>query len=229
MRVTRVINGQRIEKRKRGLLTSGEAKRIEKEFNSELDEFEKNILNPNWQSLLSEYFPYYEQKVKYSTYYSAKKVLEKNTNDWKIKSLSSFSRGEIETHINSLYDSIESKKKMLKYLRQVFNFAIDRKYLSLNPCSGISFGKVPQKPSSAMDHDEITKLLRYTKSIGSDWHYIYFVVYSLGLRSGEGLALEWSSIDFKNKNAHVYKSYCSKKKEVKTTKNYQHRVVPINS
>src|SRR5690606_15402755 len=85
------------------------------------------------------------------------------------------------------------------------------------------------KKLTAMTRDQIIKLLQYTKSFNSDWYIIYRVMYELGLRSGEGLALRWDSIDFENNFVTIDASYCSKSKKIKSTKSGEARTLPINS
>lgn len=79
-----------------------------------------------------------------------------------------------------------------------------------------------------MTRPEIELLLRKALSEKHSWYSIWRIVYELGLRSGEGLALKWTDIDFDNNRVTISKSYCAKSKTIGPTKNKKNRTLPLN-
>ena len=79
-----------------------------------------------------------------------------------------------------------------------------------------------------MSQAEIQQLLQVALKHRHPWYPIWRVIYSLGLRSGEGLALKWSDVDFNSSRVSINKSYCSKSKEIGPTKNRKTRTLVMN-
>jgi integrase len=233
VRVVKRISGKQVERRKRGLLTKGQARQTEEEFQLELLSLKQKGWDGviTWERALNEYYSFAEKKLAYSTLSTARSVLELHTGCWKPKPIDSFCNSEIENHIDSVLvdKAIASKGKLLQYIRAVFKRQIDLGKMKVNPCSGLTYGKVSEKELIAMTRDETLLLLREAKMQDNPWYSIWRVVYELGLRSGEGLALRWSDVNFENGFVSISKSYCSKSKKIGPTKNRKARSVPLNA
>ncbi len=145
--------------------------------------------------------------------------------------IDSFRTVEIESLIESAYDdeAMESKRKLLGYIKDVFKRQIHFGNLGANPCADLSYSKGAEKELIAMNQSEIHVLLDKARSFNHPWHSIWAVIYNLGLRSGEGLALKWTDIDFTTNRVSINKSYCSKLKKIGPTKSRKSRTVPMNS
>lgn len=230
VRVTKSISGKVHELRDRRLLSKGDARRVEKEFQAQLAKMQADAKNPRWENVLEEYLVWYGNNVSASTYYSAEKALKAHTSSWIGRSVDSFTSKEIEEQINMVHsaNSTDTKAGLLKYIRGVFTFALKRSMVTSNPATGFSFGKKKRKKLIAMTKSEITHLLRYTKSTEHPWYPIYRVTYELGLRSGEGLALKWDDIDFENNRVVISRAYCAKSKAYGLPKNGEARTIAIN-
>ncbi len=232
VRVTAMVAGQLVEVRRRGCLTKGDARRVEQELEAELLLLKQNGRPKvtTWQQALEEFYLWKEKKIAYSTFSSMKLTLEAHTEVWKERPIESFLTAEIESLIEDVYDeeAVESKRKLLRYLREVFKRKIQQGKLAVNPCGDLSYGKKARKELIAMNRTETHLLLGEAKRIGHPWYPIWRVVYELGLRSGEGLALKWTDVDFTNNRISINKSYCSKSKKVGPTKNKKTRTLPLN-
>lgn len=230
VRVTKVIGKEIVERRKRGLNTKGEARRVEEELKAELVTLKQKGWSTliTWEKSLEEYYRISEKKDAYSTYKTKKSVLETHTSDWKERPIDSFGRIEIERRIETALREVASKKKILDYIRGVFRRQIELGVLTENPCRGISFGKIQEKALIAMTRDEIVLLLSEAKKQNHPWYPVWRVVYELGLRSGEGLALHWADVNFETGRVLVNKAYCSKSKQIGPTKSRKPRIVAIN-
>lgn len=98
----------------------------------------------------------------------------------------------------------------------------------MNPCGDLSYSKGAEKALIAMNQQEVHLLLSKALAQGHLWYPIWRVMYELGLRSGEGLSLKWTDIDFTTQRVSINKSYCSKSKEIGPTKNRKTRTIPLN-
>ena len=232
VRVTKHVHGQLKEARRRGVKSKGDARRIEGELLSELivTAASKKIEHVTWLQALEDFFPWKKKKLAFSTFQSLEDILLKHTSRWNERATNSFVAAEIEELVEKSYpeESMESKRKLLRFIRDVFNRQIQLGKLQSNPCAGLSFGKAPEKELIAMTRPEIEILLDQAKKDNHEWYPIWLVMYGLGLRSGEGIALTWNDIDFVNKRASISKSFCTKSKKLGPTKNRKTRTLPIN-
>jgi site-specific recombinase XerD len=232
VRVTVAVGGEMVERRRRGIDTKGEARRIEEELVTELLNLKQKGWSRQitWLDAVGAYSEWKNKKVAYSTLASAKGVLTLHTSSWNERAIDSFTTLEIENMIEVAYDdeSSESKRKLLGYIKDVFKRQIQIGNLKVNPCSDISYSKNAEKELIAMSRPEILHLLQEANKQNHPWCSIWRVVYELGLRSGEGLALKWTDIDFNSKRVSINKSYCSKSKRIGPTKNRKTRTLVMN-
>lgn len=232
VRVTKIIAGKTIERRKRGISTKGEARLIEDQLNNELFNLKEKgwVKVVTWEDAVLDFLKRKESKVSFATLKNASGVLKLHTNCWRSRPIDSFITTEIEFLIESAYppESYDSKRKLLGYIRDVFKRQIHHGNLTNNPCSDLSYGKKPEKELIAMNRSEVLTLLTQAKNHNHPWYEIWRVVYELGLRSGEGLALKWSDIDFQTNRISINKSYCSKSKNIGPTKNRKTRTMVLN-
>lgn len=232
VRVTAMIKGKLVEKRMRGLLSKGEARHQTEVLKKEL----ARLKELGWQHRLtwgdakSEMYLRKKDKVAYSTLASMKSILDLHTDRWNSRTIDGFTTAEIEDLIEVNYKdgSLESKKKILNYIKSVFKRQIELGNLKTNPCGDLRYGKAPEKDLIAMSRQEVDLLLNEAVKNNHPWASVWRVVYELGLRSGEGLALKWSDIDFTSNRASINKSYCSKEKTIGPTKNRKVRTLPLN-
>lgn len=232
VRVTIMIKGKLIERRIRGLMSKGEARHEEELLKKELANLKELGLHRKitWVEAKNEMYQRQQRKIAFSTFSSMKSILDLHTSIWANRPIDDFTTSEIEDLIEITYEegSLESKKKILNYIKSVFKRQIELGYLKINPCGDLKYGKGPEKELIAMTRPEVESLLQKAKKIDHPWYPIWRVVYELGLRSGEGLALKWSDIDFSNNRVSINKSYCSKEKKIGPTKNKKVRTLPLN-
>lgn len=238
IRVTKNICGRRREKRYTGLFsTMGAVRAKEAELLKELVElkvFEESESHKNtWKIALDEYLAYSEENHRLSTYYNRSKNLEAHTSCFYDNDLSSFSRLMIKEWINSKNCSITHKKEILKYVRQVFELALENRRISFNPARNIKIHGDKNTLSkanslSAMTIEEVRRVLQYTKDFVPEWYGIFYVTYQLGLRSSEAVALQFSDINWENRQITISKSWCKQKHGFVPPKNGRSRIVPLN-
>lgn len=99
-------------------------------------------------------------------------------------------------------------KYIIRTLHAAFNYAIEKNYLTQNPCKNIDITEDDEpfeyQIYSAKDLAELIVKLREQEH----WLYMPVLLGSMrGLRRGEALGLPWSEIDFEKKIAHIKNNY----------------------
>lgn len=218
--------------KKTGLKTMGEAKKMEREFQTEADQlkakFKLGVVT--WSEAMSDFEIYSKSNHTVSTMYTQLTTLKEYTSVWDGQDIRSLNREQIRLHIENVLKgkALATQNNLAKYIRNVLQIQESKGRIPHNPAKGVSFGKTKFRKLSAMSRSEIELLLKTTKREESPWYPVYRVVYELGLRSGEGYALRWSEVDFENSRVAVENSYCSKSKAFKRPKNGTRRVIPMN-
>lgn len=170
-----------------------------------------NILLPKWL------FSIKKNELKPSSFESYEGTYRNFIKDYLIADLpiNEIKSLKIQEYYNKMQKqnvSIYSIKKVHKLLRQFFGYAEKEGYIFKNPCVNISL----PKPAKADAKDVIqTKKLKFSyfnedeikqlKKAFKDNIYENIVLFALGtgMRQGEILGLQWSDIDFENREIHV--------------------------
>lgn len=131
--------------------------------------------------------------------------------DLPIKDLKSL---KVQEYYNKLLDdniSTSNIKKVHKLLRQFFDYVEKEGFILKNPCINVSLPKNIKSTETIINErktkfqyfneNEIKELLELFK----DTRYYNVILFALGtgMRKGEILGLQWSDIDFENKEIHV--------------------------
>ena len=91
--------------------------------------------------------------------------------------------------------------KVLKYIKAMFNRALDWNYLTVNPAQRVKFLRVPKSDSShCLTIKEIKELLEKCPS----WFYpIIYTFLATGMRRSELIHLRWCDIDMRSHLIHI--------------------------
>lgn len=118
--------------------------------------------------------------------------------------------------LQSCYNKLREKttnnnvKKAHKVLNMFFSYAEKEGYIVRNPCNNISLPKENKKVKDILNEkksfqyyneDEIKKLKEVFK--GNKYENIVLFALGTGMRRGEIFGLQWSDIDFTNKQIHI--------------------------
>lgn len=238
IRVTKYINKKKRERKFTGIFpTIGAARNKENELIKELNDLkleeENEELRYTWKKAVDDYLEFSEDNHRLSTFYNRMKVLEAHTRNWNDIEIVDFSKNKIKSHIEDVKCSISHKKELLKYIRQVFEVAIDNRKIQFNPTKNIRLigdKKFREKANklSAMTKNEVDLLLNHLKEASHEWYSIFYVTYQLGLRSSEAIALEFEDIEWEKGHIVISKSWCKYKKGFVPPKNGTSRIVPMN-
>jgi len=116
--------------------------------------------------------------------------------------------------------SIYVHSKCLRYLKAIFNWAVQQQYLTENPCKHIKPIRIPEKQPLFITSSDFQTLVDVIDN--KDFKDLVIFAVNTGLRKGEIISLEWTQINFQNEyvildnnNGH-------------TTKSKRVRTVPLN-
>lgn len=124
--------------------------------------------------------------------------------------------------------SISALKHIRLTLNQIFDTAIENKFLSANPVGKLKIPREEESKPMVFSPEEITKII---KAIPKHKYgkYVGILLYT-GMRISEMLALQWDDVDFENEIIIVKHSFTRKEgggTEMKATKSGKQRCVGI--
>ncbi|WP_027018995.1 tyrosine-type recombinase/integrase [Corynebacterium sputi] len=111
--------------------------------------------------------------------------------------------------------------------KMIFDRAIRRGLISINPAKGIPLPSPGRSPDRYITRDQFNAITRSLPHTGYSRRVAEILV-STGLRLGELRALHWEDVDFSNDLIQVTRAYNESTRQIKDVKNHQNRSVPIS-
>lgn len=117
---------------------------------------------------------------------------------------------KIQEYYNNLETTPTNVKKIHKLLNQFFNYAEKEGYILKNPCNNVSLPRDKKTTLEILENkskfqyyseDEIKRLKEVFK--GNKFENIVLFALGTGMRRGEIFGLQWSDIDFKNRQINI--------------------------
>jgi len=93
-----------------------------------------------------------------------------------------------------------------RLLVTIFNAAVKWQILLTNPAARVESPKVPRKPATCYDENDIAALLEALEGEELKHQVLVYIALYCGLRRGEIMGLEWPDIDFDNSLLHIRQS-----------------------
>jgi integrase len=112
---------------------------------------------------------------------------------------------EIKNVILDVDCSESYRKDISKFIKQVFEYALQAGYIIRNPCPAIKF-KINEQMFDVLNKRELKTLIKKAKEMKHPWHSNWVVAIHSGMRSGELFALEISDIDLDRNMVFVKRS-----------------------
>lgn len=212
---------------KQPIITKSQANKVFRELVIEMEEKITRTKIPLWKNVLADFKPnYLKTGVTLKTVETYSICLIKHTAHWNELGCEKITDTMIRDLISSMQDSSEShKKNILKFVRRVFQYAVEKGYIHRNPTPNLKF-KIGHKNAKVLKENEASNLLALAKTQNSEWYYHWAIALFTGLRNGELYALRWDHIDFESNKIHVSSSW-NNKDGFKSTKSGDERLVEI--
>lgn len=104
--------------------------------------------------------------------------------------------------------SAATQKHYFNFLRIVFSFAEEKRYIVKSPMRGIKPPKQPHKDVDYLSPADAQAFLTALQSAPLRWRAIMQIMLYLGLRRGEVCGLQWGDIDFNENTVRVQRNVC---------------------
>lgn len=218
-------------------MTADECKKAESMFILK----NENPINTRFDLVADDYFNDLKIKKKLSTYYSyytnytknllpffEKKYINKITtndiNKWKNEMINNNFK---INHLNNLYSLLNS----------IFKYACKNYNIQINPVQLVGRFEINDdeviEDSDKLRYITLNDFNTFIKVIDNNmWKTFFTTAFYTGMRKGEIQALTWNDINFNKKEIRVSKTLSSKTTEtfkITNTKNYQNRIVKMNT
>lgn len=218
---------------RRRAATKWEANELEFKLRQELDAKLNGIEIPTFGELLSKYEKNSLVNKAASTRHNELSILNHHGASVLNKTLvNEITDGDIREILNKVEPdrSLSLKHNIRKCLANIFNYAIECRYITDNPCKGIKLPKVPEPSLNILTDRQIKTFLQKAEASGVEWFPIWAIALYTGLRSGELIALRYRHIEHNEGKPviRVQESWTKQGGYKPYTKNKQMRSVPIN-
>lgn len=197
-------------------------KKAEKDIQRQILAYsEKEERGKTFKEVADEWEEQHYPHIEYTTAHRYRSLLNHVRDDFDSRYIKDIKPVDIERHIeNFVFKQYATKsiKDQLSVVRLVFRFAYIKGYIASDPSQYVSPPKGQASNNREPLTDEEIKVVK--NSIDCTFGlFPYFLLYT-GLRKGEALALQYTDIDFENKEIHVTKSvyHVSNKPYIKGTK-----------
>lgn len=218
-------------KRRIGVATEAQARRVEKELYAQLlDELNRQVI-PTWRRCLAEFIEHFKTRdISLKTVENYRLCLESHTVPlWGDRLVNTITENEIRLFIVSLEKKVSEshRKNLLKYIRAVLTYASGKHYITNLTTPKMHF-RIGQKIEQVLNEGQAKLLLQRARECDLEWYPIWAMALMTGMRSGELYALTWDKIDFQSKRIKVDCSWNNKDLFKKSTKSGHQRLIPIS-
>jgi integrase len=188
---------------------------------------------PTWGELLSAYQQHCLVNKAASTKHNELSIFNHHaTPHLHLKLVNQITDADIREILNRVDPdrSLSLKHNIRKCLANAFNYAIECRYITENPCRRLKLQKVPDPSLNILYDTQISTFLKKAEASGVEWFPIWAIAIHTGMRSGELIALRYKHIEHNEGKPiiRVQESWTKQGGYKPYTKNKQVRSVPIN-
>ena len=205
------VHGTKKRVRKYGYNTKKEAQEAER---TKIVEYNESNSTLTFKDVLDQFISYNEKRVKLITlkkYNVLSKLytpfFDNLIDNISVKDISKWQKSLIQRDLSISYINTATTT-----LSSIFKFSIKYNDTKKNPATIV--GGLKDNEVSKIDFFSLEEYRKFDGAINDDLIYktLFNVLYYLGLRKGEALALQWSDIDFDNSKINIYKTLSPKMK-----------------
>lgn len=127
------------------------------------------------------------------------------------KRISSIKTPAVQLWANELATKLVNYKVVVRLLGTLFEFAKRLDYCKENPVKQILMPKATSRPrrdvsTNYYSKEELQRFLEDAKDVGTRIYAFFLLLATTGMRKGEALALNWSDIDYEQKQISITKT-----------------------
>lgn len=236
------LTGKRKKTTKAGFKNEKQARMAMSRLQLEIDEgtYQQQKTPETYQEIFDLWVVQYEKTVEESTFVKTLGIFKNHI----LPSLGEYKIAKINVDVcqravNLWFEKLEKFRSVKSYASLVFDFAMNRGYIQLNPMKLIEMPVRLVKPDSEEKLENFynrEQLIQFLKFVENEDDYRTFTFFRLlaytGMRKGEALALTWNDINFKDNEIRINKALSRGKNSqlyVKTTKNKKNRTIKMDT
>ncbi len=193
-----------------GISSKAEAKRVYTELVVQVEGKLHEKIMPKWPGLVRDYLrTSLDRGLTEKTVDNVRICLEAHTFEaWRDRFIDSITTEEIRLlHKSQVGERSPShQKNVLKFIRSVFGYAVERADLQRNPTPQLKF-RLGDKIKKVLTEDQIRLLLNRAKELNSEWYPHWALALYTGMRNGELYALTWDKVNLDNRQILVNTSW----------------------
>ncbi len=133
---------------------------------------------------------------------------------------------EVRSHYLRSGMASKTINRIMTMIRQIFEFALDREYVSQNPIKKSLYLKDEKKQFQYFERNEIEALLRTNRTYSS--YPVLYLALNTGMRLGEILGLCWDRVNFDSNQVQITRTLLRKGHLQDKTKSGRARYFPMN-
>lgn len=213
--------------------TKWEAEALQAKLKKQLQDIIDGNVMPSWAALVSSYELNCLINKAESTRHNELSIIASHaTPRFHSKLINQVTEGDIRDLLQGIDPerSLSLKHNIRKVISNVFNYAIERRYISENPCRRVKLEKIPEPALNILNDQQIRTFLQKAEQSGVEWFPVWAVAIYTGLRSGELIALRYKHLEHNEGKPiiRVQESWTKQGGYKPYTKNKQIRTIPIN-
>lgn len=236
-----VLEGFRVEKKKKGLKSLTEAKRWEQKFEREVERImmEKEAEGISWEKLIAEWEigaksgDVFIRSIKVGTVGDYVSTLNHFTADWMKTPAHAIDKGMAWQVLEKVERecSVSRRKRLRTAIDAVLSWGMTTgrvRGMAGLPTEGYKTKvKTEETMPEILNISEIRSLIQAAKDTEHPWYPIWAMALLTGMRSGELYALRWANIDHDAKLIYVHENWTNKD-GLGPTKGRYWRTVPVS-
>lgn len=216
--------------KRRGISSKAEANRVYNQLVIQLHEKLKESVVPKWSDVVEEFLSAsLARGLRNHTVENYGLCLKAHTFQcWEEKLVDAITTFEITdlVKVQLAHRSPSHQKNMLKYIRGVFTFALEKGYINRSPVPVLKF-RIGDKLKSVLTLEQAKTFLEKAKEIDCEWYPCWCLALYTGMRNSELYALTWDKVDLENRKIWVTCSWTRKDGYKDFTKSGEDRILEI--
>lgn len=216
--------------KRRGISSKSEASRVFNQLVVQLHDKLKESVVPKWKDVVDEFLSAsLARGLGKHTVENYELCLKAHTfplwGDRLIDSISTFEITDL-VKVNMAHRSPSHQKNMLKYIRGVLNYALEKGYVNRSVVPTLKF-RIGDKLKAVLTLEQAKVLLEKAKELESEWYPHWCLALYTGMRNSELYALTWDKLDLENRKIWVTCSWTKKDGYKDFTKSGEDRILEI--